>query len=90
MRTKRVTFSLPEELADRIALVARAMGVSQSALLVSVTSEAFQHMSVIVGELELAKDVSTVKRLRGKSIEEVERLYREFIEHVEGEGRAVQ
>ena len=75
-RTYRSTFSLPVDLARNLAMVAKRMGVSQSALLAVVLEEPMQQLADLVADIPPKPTGEDVKRLRGRS----EQLIRDVIE----------
>jgi hypothetical protein len=67
--TRRTTFSLPVETADRIARLSRRMGVSQSAFVSELLAEPIAAMASIIDVLpETGATASDVRRARGRSL----------------------
>lgn len=85
-RSKRCSFSLPSDIASDLAYLSGVMGVSQSALLSQIAGDSIRMLSDLLrnagGDLS-SPDV--VKRLRGDSIQFIEKEVSQFMEalHVE-------
>jgi hypothetical protein len=74
----RCTFTLPHALYADISAVSMAMGVSRSALLVSVLGDSIQDMAIDIADAR--PEPGVMLRLRGRSIDKVEALYQQFME----------
>lgn len=67
MGVRRVTLSLPEELAADLTYVHKRMNISKSALVSSMIADAIHDFRQLVESLPPEPDTEDVKRFRGKS-----------------------
>lgn len=68
-RTRRTTFSLPTETLDRIELLARRFGVSQSSFVAELLDEPLAAMASIMDALpETGATPQDIKRAKGRSV----------------------
>lgn len=76
-RMKRVSFTVPADVADEIAYIAKRVGVSRSALVTDVLRETIDTVGPMIRSVpESPTDVDVV-RFRGES----ERVVTERLEH---------
>jgi len=69
---KRVTVSIPIELADGLTYLARRMAVSKSALVAELLKEVPELVEIVQGVPEQGATQKDVVRARGRSLELVE------------------
>ena len=85
---RRITLSVPEELADDLARLSYSLGVTKSAFLSVYLQKRLKRLADIAGEYEhLRGDGSVGARMRnrGQSAEEVLDLAERIIDHFERE-----
>jgi hypothetical protein len=81
-RTYRTSLSLPAELAVGINLLAKRLGISQSALVTALLSETISDCQLLLDELPENPDPDLVRRFRGKSIEVVNEAVNDLLKQV--------
>ena len=85
---RRITISVPDELAEDLTVLASTIGVSKSAFLSVYLGKRIKRLSAIAVEFEhLHSDVDEVAiRNRGGSAQEVLDVAESIINHFENEG----
>lgn len=76
------SFSLPRDLAGNISVIAKRLGISQSALLAELMSQPIADLRRLVDQIPAHPSQGDVLRLRGASIEVVQQRVREAMAEI--------
>lgn len=78
-KTYRTSLSLPADLAVNLNLLSKRMGITQSALVAALLSEALPSLSRLLDAVPETDDPDSIRRFRGKSVEIVLDQVRELL-----------
>lgn len=80
---KRVSFSLPEELVDRLDILSGRLGFTRSALVGQLLDAPVSDILRMLGDLPLTPADGDVRRFRGESAQILEATMRQVMAELE-------
>ena len=89
MPIKRVTLSLPDDLAKDLTYIHRRIGISKSALVASLLSDAVPDLRALLEQLPPEPDDKDLLRLRGASIDLITQRMNSVLHEVGGTDNAL-